>query len=342
MFYLTPPKMHLRILLSFLLLACTALAQDKIKGMAFSTGHNLYGYRQPFAEESMRQLKQTGANYVHISAYVKMQKLNSLSARVVTDTDSIRFIIRKAKRMGFKVFFKPVVEIRGNVWRGFLEGSEPWFNRVYNPFIIRMAKIAQEEGVDLFAVGSEYVRTLDKPQRWRNTIRLVKQHYRGQTTYVANHDSFRKCTFWDAVDFISISGYFKLLPGVRGFSPNLEQTKTLWRKKADMVELWRQNAGLTNKKIIIAEVGFQSKGQGVVYRVPFHWLVKAPVNFNEQVKMYIGFLGAFMPRQWCKGVILWNWELEPNSGTSGRSLGFYTPQNKPALRVMKDFFLRRF
>lgn len=67
----------------------------------------------------MDNLVKTGANYVHISAYGKMNSITSKSVSDVTDKASVRFIIRKAKKKGLKVFFKPVIEIPG-VWRGFV------------------------------------------------------------------------------------------------------------------------------------------------------------------------------------------------------------------------------
>lgn len=88
--------------------------------MAFSTGHDVWGYRQKFADVSMSNMKKACINYVHISAYVKMSSLWADTFEQETDDESIRYIIRKAKRKGLRVFFKPVVEVSGNTWRGFV------------------------------------------------------------------------------------------------------------------------------------------------------------------------------------------------------------------------------
>lgn len=129
---------------------------------------------------------------------------------------------------------------------------------------------------------------------------------------------------------------------MKGYSPDLLKTKQLWQQKATIVRNWQVYNKLAYKKVLIAEIGAQSKGQGVVYRVPFNWKVKAPINYWEQVKMYEGILNAFMPKPWCLGVIMWNWELQPWAGTSWPLNGGYTPQNKPALNVMKRFFFRKY
>ena len=96
-------------------------------GMAFSTGHDLDGYRKPSADQSMNNLKKTCTNYVHISAYSKMTGIHAKSAYPLTDDNSIRYIIRKSKAKGLKVFFKPAIEPEGT-WRGFVSY---YFNVMY-------------------------------------------------------------------------------------------------------------------------------------------------------------------------------------------------------------------
>lgn len=56
------------------------------------------------------------------------------------------------------------------------------------PFIRRMAWIAQQEGVDLFAVGSEYRATVGNRFAWAKVIAEVRKIYFGKITYVGNHD----------------------------------------------------------------------------------------------------------------------------------------------------------
>ena len=75
-----------------------------------------------------------------------------------------------------------------------ISGKPEWFSRVYRPFILSMAKIAEEEKVDLFAVGSEYAGTIDRTAEWLQTIREVRAVYKGKLTYVGNHDVRLNCS----------------------------------------------------------------------------------------------------------------------------------------------------
>jgi hypothetical protein len=74
--------------------------------------------------------------------------------RYATNLDNIRRLVRKCKARGMQVFFKPVIEMRGRRWRGLIPGTDEWFAS-YRGFIRTMARLAQEESVELFAAGSE-------------------------------------------------------------------------------------------------------------------------------------------------------------------------------------------
>ncbi|CAN8062605.1 unnamed protein product [Agarophyton chilense] len=332
------PLLLLLLVLQLVVVPRPAAAASAVKGVAFSTGHDTWGYRQWYAHRSLSDLLSTGANYVQISVYTKMTSLRALTADQQTDDESIRYIIRAIKARGAKVFLKPVVEVSGHTWRGYLDGRPVWFEKVYRPFIIKMARIAQEERVDLFSLGSEYRNAEKQLKQWLITIDAVKDVYTGRLTYIANHDSYRRVNFWHRMDYISISAYFKFRGGVRGPSPTMNQTKLLWKNVADDINRWRMWNKFGHKQVLIAEVGAQSKGDGIVYRVPWDWTITAPVDFNEQVKMYEGICSAFMPQKWVAGVVFWNWELQPHAGTYQPGIAGYTPQNKPALDVMRRYF----
>ena len=64
-------------------------------------------------------------------------------------------------------------------------------------------------------------------------------------------------------------------------------------------------------------------------------------TFAKQAKMYEGLLNAFMPKWWCNGVIFWHWEVTPSAGLKKPYNVGYTPQNKPAVQIMRNYFLYR-
>lgn len=313
----------------------------KIKGIAFTTGHDQDAYRKPAAEAAYVRLQQTGTEYIHLTAILGIQTIYSQTSFPVTKESTIIFAIRQARRYRFKIFFKPIVQTPNYFWRGFIPPSRRWFRNLYTPYILRMARIAQNEGVEIFSVGSELKATVKEKNEWELIIRQVRTIFKGHLTYVVNHNSYRDVTFWHSLDFISVSAYFELVGSLpNGKSPDLAYTKHLWQGKARELVQWRNNAGLWYKKILIAEIGSMSKGGGVSYLRPWNYDAVAPTDFYEQYKIYVGFFSAFMNAPWCLGIILWNWEPFPHAGTTMPTIQGYTPQNKPAVNVMKQYFKR--
>lgn len=200
-----------------------------------------------------------------------------------------------------------------------------------------MARIAQRERVDILAVGSEYRRTLKAPNMWRHTIRKVRTVYKGKLTYIANHDSFDRVRFWDMLDFMSVSGYFKLVPGKQRYVPNFAQTVKLFEKKAGKIDRYLRRSKLTDKQVLIAEVGFQSKGGIINHARPWDWDAKGPLNYYAQTKMYNAFTKVFFAKSWNIGIVFWHWDLDPKAGFT-HSKDLYTPQDKPALRIVQKRF----
>lgn len=210
---------------------------------------------------------------------------------------------------------------------------------------MRVARIAQQEdGVEIFSVGSELRATLGQRENWVRTIQAVRDVYtKGWVTYVANHDAYQDVTFWDKVDFISISGYFKLLQTWNDTitrKPTRWQTMRMWKRQAHIVRKWRTQAGLLGKKVLLAEAGAQSKGGGVVYVRPWAFHVKGPVDMTVQSFVYEAIFRAFMKAEWSLGVILYEWDARPDAGKTAPLDRLFTPQNKPAQKVMKRWFTK--
>ncbi|MBE7700476.1 hypothetical protein H9623_09190, partial [Oerskovia sp. Sa1BUA8] len=134
----------------------------------------------------------------------------------VTD-DEVRFAVREARRRGWRVCLKPVVNSADGTWRGhigFFDQDVPgeptwdaWFAS-YTTFVVHHARIAAEEGVEMFSVGCEMVRADAREDEWRELVRQVREVYPGLVTYNCDKYQEDRLTWWDAVDVISSSGYY--------------------------------------------------------------------------------------------------------------------------------------
>ena len=140
------------------------------------------------------------------------------------------------------------------------------------------------------------------------------------------------------MDYVSLSAYYALLTDDKGTAPSVEETIKLWDEKIDEVEEWReQNA--PDKKVILAEIGYQSKGGGIGWRVPYDWEFPGSYNEEQQDTLYEASLKAWMSRDWVEGMFWWHWLADPDAGKPGTASQLdYTPQNKKAEKTLKEFY----
>lgn len=161
-------------------------------GIALGTGHDLEGYRAMTTNKVIQQIKRDNANIVQVTVYMKQIGRHGFKNRKHTDDETFQLVLRKVRSFKLAIFVKPVIEPETKtgkfIWRGFIPGTDRWFDEVHTPFILRIAKIAQMEKVEMLSIGSEYVRTLWNTAKWVETIRLVREVYNGKLTYIANHD----------------------------------------------------------------------------------------------------------------------------------------------------------
>lgn len=142
--------------------------------------------------KSLNGVKNVNSNTVQFSFYNRQVSVNATKATYYSDVQELIHSIKKAKNAGFKVLLKPVVDVKTEdgtyIWRGKIPGSDAWFKSLYIPFMTHMARIAKQNNVDILSVGSELRDTEHKTAKWKNVIATVRREYKGQLTYVANHD----------------------------------------------------------------------------------------------------------------------------------------------------------
>ena len=161
--------------------------------------------------------------------------------------DEVRWAIRAAKERGLKVCLKPVVNVRNGTWRAHINffdidvPPEPtwsqWFAG-YTEFIVHHARIAAEEGAEMFCIGCEMVQSDRREAQWRALIAEVRAVYPGLVTY--NCDKYQEdhVGWWDAVDVISSSGYYPVTTGRTSWtassrwSPRTASRSSSWRPAA--------------------------------------------------------------------------------------------------------------
>ena len=165
-----------------------------VKGFTFGWMGRRGEYREPYAVDSLRKLKDTGCESIALAFDTPQD--TALSTRVYFDYESsptdkdICFIIDKAHEIGMEVCLKPVINPRDGLWRAYIDfpdGADhywkSWFAS-YRAYMRHYAEIAEETGCEMYCIGCEMVGTQRKTAYWREVIDVVRGVYNGIVTYM--------------------------------------------------------------------------------------------------------------------------------------------------------------
>lgn len=274
-----------------------------------------------------------------VSIVVDSRQENGSSARIFIDLRKtptpaqLGEVIRHAKSRKLRVVLMPIVLLdnpRGKEWRGTIrpESWDEWF-RSYREMIVHYAWIAEANGVDLLVVGSELVSTESKAAEWDKTIRAVRQKYKGQLTYSANWDHYSRIPFWNQLDLIGMNSYYKL---GNDHTVSVEEIERRWRDiQKDLLAFQRR----MNKPLLLLEAGWCSL-RNAAHEPWDYTKLGEPIDLQLQRKLYEGFFRAWHGQPSLGGFIIWEWP----PGEGGRNDKGYTPENKPAQEVMREWFAK--
>jgi hypothetical protein len=257
-----------------------------------------------------------------------------LDMRATPTPEKLADLIKYAKDRKLRVALMPIVLLdlpAGNDWRGTIKPLdwEEWFNS-YRDMITHFGYIAEDNHVDVLVVGSELVSTQDKHNQWSRTIAAVRKIYKGQLTYSSNWDNYMQVPFWNELDLISMNCYWKL-----GHDKNASVAEIVgnWKEIQKDVLSFTQKLG---KPLMFSEVGWCSIENAA--SEPWDYTrAELGVDVQLQKRLYEGFFQAWYGNPGLGGFFIWNWE----PGDGGESDKGYTPENKPAEKVLREWLAKQ-
>ena len=294
---------------------------------------------------SRAALRDTGSNWMGLLVTWYQQDASSTVIARHPDpnkdhTDArIRAAIRDAHSRGLQVMLKPHVDALNGQWRGDFNPSNPaaWFQS-YTQFIVRYAQIAQEEGVELYCMGTEFktISGAANRDRWVAVINAIRGAYGGPLTYAANAtfpaDEFTSVSFWDQLDIIGLDGYFTLTDQN---NPTLAQLISAWtsnRFGENIVAAVQNFASSRQKPVIFTEIGYKSTDG--TNREPWNFGLSGAVDTAEQRDCYeAAFTVWSQQSSWMRGFFWWAWPVPPPAANDGD----YNPRSKPAETVLRTW-----
>ncbi len=315
-----------------------------IKGFTYGYDGKRGDYRTEEAARSMERLSMLGGDWAALAFAVRQDTFHSTVIRpdyrwTVTDADVIS-AVHKLHSLGLNVCMKPMVNCADGIWRAHIHFPEPewgrtdywgeWFSS-YTAFLCHYAELAQETGCEMFCVGCEMLGTEQKEEHWRKAIEQVRKVYSGPLVYNTNHGKEWGVPWWDAVDYIGTSAYFKVAeqPG-----DDLETMIAGWARQKNSL---RKLSEKLDKQVLFMEIGCRS-ARGCAM-MPYDFSHREfPYDEEEQARFYESCFLSMWNEPWFAGFFWWDWptKLFLREQDTGFSVA-----GKKAERIIKDWYCKQ-
>ncbi len=343
-------------MLSWLVLLCASLtALDEKKpsppretkhcGVSWVAGRQV-------TEAEMAPLSQAHVNWIVQTPFGWQRRYNSPQVALITSgrvlwgerDEGLEVTTRLAREAGIRTLLKPhiwLTDSSGGKWRTHIEMEseedwQKWFIS-YREFILHYARFAEKNGIEALCIGTELHQTaVQRDSDWRKLIQEIRKVYHGQLTYAANWwREFEEVKFWDELDYIGIQAYFPLS---QKKNPTLAELKQAWIPHRQAIEKVQQKY---KKPVVFTEVGYKSTPGSAIE--PWKWPnlpgAEREVDLEVQVRCYQAFFHTFWNQDWFAGAYIWKWFPRHRKAGGNGHFGF-TPQNKPALKILSDWYRR--
>lgn len=316
----------------------TTKESGKINGVSFvASGDSITAvHTKPVAD--------LNANYASVMPFGFIKNLSDPNLQYNSDRQwfgetkaGVKQYIEAFQSEGIKIMIKPQIWVWQGEFTGLIQmtSEEDWklLEENYTKFILDFAEVAQDTNAELLCIGTELELFIqNRPDYWKQLIADIRKVYKGKLTYAANWDEYPKTTFWDAVDYIGIDGYF---PVSDLKTPTVEATKLgLQRWKTEMKTLSERY----KKQIVFTEYGYRS----VDYAGKEPWKFDEDmdvVNLEAQTNTTQAFLDELWQEDYIAGGFIWKW-FHNHQSSGGDKDSQFTPQNKSVEDVIRQAYLR--
>ena len=292
-------------------------------------------------------LAEMGVTHITLITFAYQRHLDEPALRMRPDADwysesdhGIRALAQGADTLGMRIIIKPHIwvgrysaegQTRADI--GFAtEAAWQQWEAQYRTFLMHYARLAEEIDAAMLVVGTELYRSVrERPAFWRALIAEIHAVYGGPLTYAANWwEEYEAVSFWDALDWIGIQGYFELS---RAENPSRAVLLEGWAlHKAAIEALARRE----ERPVLFTELGYRNVADAAArpWRWPTYDATEVPAD-SLQAMLFDVFFETLWHEPWFDGVILWKWR--PQQGRRRNGLDF-SPQGKPAEAVIRRWF----
>ncbi|RSK42160.1 glycoside hydrolase family 113 [Hymenobacter perfusus] len=317
---------------------------DRLRGVSWVAGDSVSSLDlEPLRRAHVTWIAQTPFGW-QPGAAVPEVRLNTGSNRHYWGEGDrgVLLTAQRARQQGIRTLLKPHLWLRnGGTWPGDINMTsaadwDAWFAS-YSVFILHYAHLAETGHLEGLCIGTELEHASGPAheQQWRQLIRRIRAVYHGPLTYAANWSGeFEQVRFWDALDFIGVQAYFPLSTTN---SPSKDNLLQAWQAPLRRLEAVQKRY---RKPVVFTEIGYKTTPDAAIepWAWPDRMAVLTTPDEATQAACYAAMFETFWGRKWFKGLFVWKWYpgLQPD-GSARRHLDF-TPQHKPAERVMAEWY----
>ncbi len=294
--------------------------------------------------KELSPLKDVGVDWISQTPFGWCRSVHSTEVVLATGSrvywgesdEGLAETARAARAMGIKTLLKPHLWVGHRDWVGNLKLQnetdwKAWFDS-YEKFILHYAALAEREKMDAFAVGTELRGTTLRAADWHRLIARIRTVYHGPLTYCANWEEADRVPFWEDLDFVGVQAYFPLSDAAK---PELADLRAAWDRIAVGLERLSRR---TARPIVFTEIGYRSVSGAV--KEPWNWGVDGGTDLPLQSEAYRALFQSLWGRSWFDGTFIWKWN--PRLAATGKPVGAderdFTPQGKPALDVIREYY----
>ena len=117
----------------------------------------------------------------------------------------------------------------------------------------------------------------------------------------------------------------------------MNDLKAGWAPHLEAIDRVRKKHG---KPVVFTEIGYRSTTDAAIE--PWQWPQRGPsplVDLETQSSCYRAFFELFWDQPWFAGAYLWKWFPRHERAGGEKHHGF-TPQNKPAEKIVEEWYGR--
>lgn len=293
---------------------------------------------KPIDETAMQPIVNVHANSIAIMPYAfctlenPVIKYSDKGQWWGESDEGVIACIQLAHQKKLSVMLKPHLWIAHGMYTGAftLNTEKDWqlWEDSYKKYILNFATIADSLKAEIFCIGTELGAAIKaRPQYWSALIDTLKSVYHGKLTYAGNWDDYRDFPFQKKLDYIGVDAYFPLATGE---TPEVNAIKKGWRKYTNDLEQISQQY---ERRVLFTEYGYRNVDNATAEPWKEN---EGDQNDEAQANALEGFYESFAGKKWFAGGYVWKWYVD--EGRHGRQKIDFTPQNKPAEKVIAGWY----